>query len=386
MYFQQPILLTPGPTPVPSHIQIEMNSPMVGHRSSDFEAIAQEAFQSLKLVFGSDEDVIILSSSGTSALEASMVNLIAPEDHFIVIVSGAFGDRFKQIAETYYSNVHIFEVPWGEAFDPEKVMTFIKKIHVPIKAIFTQYCETSTAVLHPVAQLGVQLKALDVKPLFVVDGVSCVGAVDVHMQRDGIDVLISGSQKAMSLPPGIAFVAYNHRALAEFYKSTTSKFYLDLAKHHKSLLQHSTPYTPNISAFRGIIAYRRYIDKMGFDAIIQQHYQIRDAVRTALRALDLELLVKDEYASPTVTAFIPKDENELQKIKKELKTQFNITIAGGQGKLKNQILRVGHMGDITAFTLLSFIAALEILLSQYRNSSYIGKGTKAFMEVLNDAI
>lgn len=386
MYFQNSILLTPGPTPVPAHIQAEMNLPMVGHRSSDFEAIAKEAFQSLKLVFGSDEEVMILSSSGTSALEASMVNLIEKDDHFVVIVSGAFGNRFKQIAETYYTHVHIYEVPWGEAFDPEKVFSFIQDIQSPIKAVFTQFCETSTAVLHPVAQLGTKLKTLNTNPLFVVDGVSCIGAVDVHMEGDGIDVLISGSQKAMALPPGIAFVAYNQRALEEFYKSKTPKFYLDLAKHHKSLLQHSTPYTPNISAFRGIIAYRRYIESVGFDAIIAQHYQIRDAVRTALRTLDLELLVKDEHASPTVTAFIPKDENELKKIKKELKTQFNITIAGGQGKLKGQILRVGHMGDVSPFTLLSFISALEILLSQYRKTSYIGKGTQAFMEVVNDVL
>ncbi|UEX90955.1 pyridoxal-phosphate-dependent aminotransferase family protein [Staphylococcus ratti] len=386
MYFQHPLLLTPGPTPVPLHIQTEMNLPMVGHRSSDFEAIAKEAFEALKHVFGSHQDVMILSSSGTSALEASMVNLLEPDDHFVVIVSGAFGNRFKQIAETYYTNVHIFDVPWGEAFDTKQVITFIEQLNAPIKAVFTQYCETSTAVLHPVAELGVALKTLDNEIYFVVDGVSCVGAVDVNMERDHIDILVSGSQKAMALPAGISFVACNQRALEQINASTTPKFYLDLAKHYKSLLESSTPYTPNISAFRGVIAYRRYIDAIGFDNVIQHHYQIRDAVRAALKALNFELLVNDTYASPTVTAFIPKDEAELQKIKKELKTQFNITIAGGQGKLKGRILRVGHMGDVSPFTLLSFIAALEILLTQHRNTSFIGQGTKVFTEVLKDVI
>ncbi|UXU55909.1 alanine--glyoxylate aminotransferase family protein [Staphylococcus agnetis] len=386
MYFNHPTLLTPGPTPVAAQIQAEMNLPMVGHRSSDFEMIAKEAFQALKVVFGSQHDVMILSSSGTSALEASMVNLLEAEDHVVVIVSGAFGNRFKQIAQTYYSNVHVFDVTWGEAFDTKAVIDFIKNINHRIKAVFTQFCETSTAVLHPVAELGVALKQLDDAIFYVVDGVSCIGAVDVDMQRDAIDVLVSGSQKAMGLPPGIAFVAYNERALRAFQQNQTPKFYLDLLKHYESLKASSTPYTPNITAFRGVNAYMRNVNELGLKNVIQQHYQLRDAVRSALKALDLDLLVNDAVASPTVTAFIPKNKEELQTIKNELKAQFNITIAGGQGYLKGQILRVGHMADVSPFTLLSFIAALELILTKHRQTSLVGKGTTAFMEVLKDVI
>ncbi|OSP20508.1 pyridoxal-phosphate-dependent aminotransferase family protein [Staphylococcus agnetis] len=386
MYFNHPTLLTPGPTPVTAQIQAEMNLPMVGHRSSDFEMIAKEAFQALKVVFGSQHDVMILSSSGTSALEASMVNLLEAEDHIVVIVSGAFGNRFKQIAQTYYSNVHVFDVTWGEAFDTKAVIDFIKNINHRIKAVFTQFCETSTAVLHPVAELGVALKQLDDALFYVVDGVSCIGAVDVDMQRDAIDVLVSGSQKAMGLPPGIAFVAYNERALRAFQQNQTPKFYLDLSKHYESLKASSTPYTPNITAFRGVNAYMRNANELGLKNVIQQHYQLRDAVRSALKALDLDLLVNDAVASPTVTAFIPKNKEELQTIKNELKAQFNITIAGGQGYLKGQILRVGHMADVSPFTLLSFIAALELILTKHRQTSLVGKGTTAFMEVLKDVI
>lgn len=386
MYFNHPTLLTPGPTPVAAQIQAEMNLPMVGHRSSDFEMIAKEAFQALKVVFGSQHDVMILSSSGTSALEASMVNLLEAEDHIVVIVSGAFGNRFKQIAQTYYSNVHVFDVTWGEAFETKAVIDFIKNINHRIKAVFTQFCETSTAVLHPVAELGVALKQLDDAIFYVVDGVSCIGAVDVDMQRDAIDVLVSGSQKAMGLPPGIAFVAYNERALRAFQQNQTPKFYLDLSKHYESLKASSTPYTPNITAFRGVNAYMRNANELGLKNVIQQHYQLRDAVRSALKALDLDLLVNDAVASPTVTAFIPKNKEELQTIKNELKAQFNITIAGGQGYLKGQILRVGHMADISPFTLLSFIAALELILTKHRQTSLVGKGTTAFMEVLKDVI
>ncbi|EIO0083733.1 alanine--glyoxylate aminotransferase family protein [Staphylococcus pseudintermedius] len=383
MYTHHSLLLTPGPTPIPQRIQAAMNLPMVGHRSPDFEHIAETAFRSLKPIFGSQHDVMILTSSGTSALEASMLNIVNPDDHILVIVSGAFGNRFKQIAETYYEHVHVIQVEWGQALDVNEVITMIQHLDVPITAVFTQYCETSTAVLHPVAELGHALKAHDEHIYFVVDGVSCIGAVDVDIERDQIDVLVSGSQKALMLPPGVAFVAYNDRALARFKSVTTPRFYLDLAKHHASLEVHSTPFTPNVSTFRGVVEYGQMVEEEGFEHVIQRHYLIRDAVRAALRQLELDLLVADDDASPTVTAFIPKDEAELKQIKNELKSQFNITIAGGQGKLKGHILRVGHMGFISPFDLLSFISALEVILTQYRQHSYIGSATKVFLEVIH---
>ena len=253
MYTHHSLLLTPGPTPVPQRIQAQMNLPMVGHRSTEFETIAEAAFSSLKQVFGSTNDVMILTSSGTSALEASMLNIVNPDDTVVIIVSGAFGNRYKQIAETYFNHVHVYEVEWGKSFEVDGVIEFIKNIETPVNAVFTQYCETSTAVLHPVAELGHALKAHDPNIYYVVDGASCIGAVDVDLTRDDIDVLVSGSQKALMLPPGIAFVAYNDRALERFKSVKTPRFYLDLAKHHNALEKHSTPFTPNVSTFRGVI-------------------------------------------------------------------------------------------------------------------------------------
>ncbi|MBI5974249.1 pyridoxal-phosphate-dependent aminotransferase family protein [Staphylococcus canis] len=375
-------LLTPGPTPVPRSIQNAMNQPMIGHRSKDFENVAEAAFKALKPVFGSEQDVMILSSSGTSALEASMVNIVNPNDHIVVIVSGAFGKRYQQIAETYYQNVHVLDVEWGTAFKTDEVLSFIENLNVPISAVFTQFCETSTAVLHPVAELGRALKSHYESIYFVVDGVSCIGAVDVDMNRDGIDVLVSGSQKALMLPPGISFVAYNDRALERFNTVKTPSFYLNLAKHRNALAQHSTPFTPNISAFRGVLAFEELVKSEGLSHIIQRHNSIKKAVRQALTALDLELLVKDSDASPTVTAFVPKDKKEVDIIKKRLKEDFNITIAGGQGQLKGSILRVGHMGFISPFELLPFLVGLEIILTDHRKKPYIGVATKIFTEVI----
>ncbi|GEQ05417.1 alanine--glyoxylate aminotransferase family protein [Staphylococcus gallinarum] len=382
MKYYHPLLLTPGPTPVPDQILHATQLPMVGHRSSDFETIAEEAFRALKPVFGSENEVMILTSSGTSSLEASMLNLANPEDDIVIIVSGAFGNRFKQIAETYYENVHIFEVEWGKAVNVPDFIDFLKSLNRDITAVFSQYCETSTAVLHPVNELGHALKDFDESIYFVVDGVSCIGAVDVDLKRDQIDVLISGSQKAIMLPPGLAFVAYNNRAKARFAEVTTPRFYLDLNKYLKSQADNSTPFTPNVALFRGVTAYAQLIEEEGLDQVVARHYAIRDGLRAALKALDLDLLVEDAYASPTVTAFVPKTKDELNFIKNELKNRFSITIAGGQGHLKGEILRIGHMGQISPFDILQVVSALEIIVSEFRNEAYIGTAITQYMEVV----
>lgn len=382
MKYYHPLLLTPGYTPVPEQILHATQLPMVGHRSSDFESIAEEAFRALKPIFGAKNDVIILTSSGTSSLEASMLNLANPEDDIVIIVSGAFGNRFKQIAESYYKNVHIFEVEWGKAVNVPDFIDFLKSLNRQVTAVYSQYCETSTAVLHPVNELGHALKNYDPSIFYVVDGVSCIGAVDVDLERDQIDVLISGSQKAIMLPPGLAFVAYNDRAKARFAEVTTPRFYLDLNKYLKSQAEHSTPFTPNVSLFRGVNAYAQLVNEEGFEQVIRRHYAIRDALRQALTALDLNLLVDEAYASPTVTAFIPNSKEELDYIKTELKKRFAITIAGGQGHLKGEILRIGHMGQISPFDILQVVSALEILLTEYRNQSYIGTAITQYTEVI----
>lgn len=383
MYQYDPLLLTPGPTPVPDEISEVIQLPMVGHRSPDFEAIAKDAFKNLKPIFGTDNDVLILTSSGTSVLEASMVNIVNPDDHFVVIVSGAFGNRFKKIAQTYYKNVHVYEVNWGEAVDVDGFMNYLNELNAPITAVFSQFCETSTGVLHPVDKLGKALKDYDSNIYFVVDGVSCIGAVDVNLKRDNIDVLVSGSQKALMLPPGLAFVAYNDRAKKRFEEVETPRFYLDLNQYYASAEQHSTPFTPNVSLFRAINAYSDLVEKEGFKQVIQRHELIKNALRQALKELDLKLLVEDTYASPTVTSFVPNDEDEVKHIKNTLKSDYNITIAGGQGKLKGHILRIGHMGKVSPFDILSVVAALEHILSNYRNKNYIGKAITRYMEVIH---
>lgn len=385
MYQHDSLLLAPGPTTVPRQILESMNLPMTGHRTKEFSQIIHQASRDLQTIFGAKNPVAILTSSGTSALEAAMVNIVNPDDHIVIIVSGAFGDRFKKIAASYPFNAHIFEVEWGNCVDIEEFEAYINALDENITAVFTQFCETSTSVKHPIRELGKLVHDIDPNIYFVVDGVSIIGAVDVDMERDNIDLLVAGSQKAIMLPPGAAFVAYNNRSIERFKEVTTSRFYLDLNKYITSLNDDSTPFTPAVSLIRGVQTYCDLINEEQFENTIKRHEVCKEAVRAGIKALDIDLLVEDQFASPTVTAFVPNKE-EVKPIKDELLNRFNITIAGGQQHLKGSILRVGHMGKVSPNDMLKFISALEIVLSELRGTSVLGKGITKFQEVINQYV
>ncbi|MBF0842531.1 alanine--glyoxylate aminotransferase family protein [Staphylococcus lentus] len=385
MYQHDSLLLAPGPTTVPRQILESMNLPMTGHRTKEFSQIIHQASRDLQTIFGAKNPVAILTSSGTSALEAAMVNIVNPDDHIVIIVSGAFGDRFKKIAASYPFNAHIFEVEWGNGVDIEEFEAYINALDENITAVFTQFCETSTSVKHPIRELGKLVHDIDPNIYFVVDGVSIIGAVDVDMERDNIDLLVAGSQKAIMLPPGAAFVAYNDRSIERFKEVTTSRFYLDLNKYITSLNDDSTPFTPAVSLIRGVQTYCDLINEESFENTIKRHEVCKEAVRAGIKALDIDLLVEDQFASPTVTAFVPNKE-EVKPIKDELLNRFNITIAGGQQHLKGSILRVGHMGKVSPNDMLKFISALEIVLSELRGTSVLGKGITKFQEVINQYV
>lgn len=385
MYQHDSLLLAPGPTTVPRQILESINLPMTGHRTKEFSQIIHQASRDLQTIFGAKNPVAVLTSSGTSALEAAMVNIVNPDDHIVIIVSGAFGDRFKKIAASYPFNAHIFEVEWGYGVDIEEFEAYINALDENITAVFTQFCETSTSVKHPIRELGKLVHDIDPNIYFVVDGVSIIGAVDVDMERDNIDLLVAGSQKAIMLPPGAAFVAYNDRSIERFKEVTTSRFYLDLNKYITSLNDDSTPFTPAVSLIRGVQTYCDLINEEQFENTIKRHEVCKEAVRAGIKALDIDLLVEDQFASPTVTAFVPNKE-EVKPIKDELLNRFNITIAGGQQHLKGSILRVGHMGKVSPNDMLKFISALEIVLSELRGTSVLGKGITKFQEVINQYV
>jgi aspartate aminotransferase-like enzyme len=380
MLLNQQYLFTPGPTPIPDRVMQAMNQPMIGHRSNAFPLLLEEVSTRLQPIFGSENPVTVVAGSGTSALEAAAANVIQENDEVVVIVTGAFGDRFATICETFGANVHRLNMEWGKTCAPDQLEDYLKSLQKNIKAVFATYCETSTGVFNPIKDLGRVTKDLT-DALFIVDGVSCIGAVPVDMANWNIDILVSGSQKALMLPPGLAFVAVNQNAKEVIQSCRSKRFYLDLNRYLSSYdKERSTPFTPAVSLIYGALEVCHMIEEEGFEHVINRHRLLRDMLRAGLKAIELPLLVADKDASTTVTAVQTIDDSSKQ-IKKVLQDKFSISLGGGQKKLKGKIFRIGHMGYCTPFDILKVLGSIEMSLLELDGKDVLGKATKKAQEV-----
>lgn len=373
-------LRIPGPTPIPPRVQQAMTHPMIGHRSEQASQLIRECVQHLKPIFGTKQSPLLLSGSGTSALEAAVINSVSMDEEAIVVVTGAFGDRFAKILERYGITCHRLEIPWGKACDPDTLTAFIQK-HPQSRAVFMTYCETSTGVLNPVTELS-QVIHQHSDALVIVDAVSCLGAVPCEMDDWGVDLIVSGSQKAMMLPPGLAFVAASERAWSVMEKNKNPRFYLDLPTYKKSMEKDTTPYTPAVSLLFGLRESLGILEEEGLHNVYQRHEQLKQMTRSGIKALGLQLMTSDSDASPTVTSIWGgKGEWDSEELRKQLR-QLQVIVAGGQQHLKGQIFRIGHMGYCDYLDILTVFNALELSLAKLGVSIPLGKGVKAAQEVM----
>lgn len=373
------LLRIPGPTPIPPRVQQAMNETMFGHRGEDAHNLLQEIRQSLKDVFGTKEEVMMLSSSGTSALEAAVVNSVSEGDEVLAVIAGAFGERFAQICETFNLKVHELTYEWGEAAKPADIKEKLEE-NPNIKAVFLTYSETSTSVLHPIQAISEVVHETS-DALVIVDGVSAVGGAETKMDEWKVDIFVSGSQKAFMLPAGLSFIAMSERAQERAKMNNQARFYLDALKHKTYLEDNSTPYTPALSILMGLREVLKMHKEEGLDKVYERHLLMRDMTRAALQALNIPLLVEeDEFASPTVTAgIIPKDEaDELRNI---LTDEFGLMFAGGQQHLKGKIIRIGHMGYCSPAHVLQMISLIELGLHKLGHDIMLGKGVAAAQDV-----
>lgn len=372
------LLRIPGPTPIPPSVNRAMMQPMIGHRSEEAKELFQRVKEKVKPVFGTNEDVLILTGSGTSGLEAAVVNTTKAGDDVLVIVTGNFGERFAQICETYELNVHRLEVEWGKAADPEDVKAYLTD-NPNIKAVFVTACETSTGVLNPIGDISQAIRETS-DALIIVDGVSSVGGAETRMDDWGVDVYVSGSQKALMLPPGLCFLAVSKRAWNVIHANDRPRFYLDLRKYEKD----AAPYTPALSLFRGLDEAMNLIAEEGLEQVYQRHLLMMNMTRAAARALGLKLLTSDEDASPTVTTIYPENfsGDELRKL---LKKEFDLDLAGGQKKLKGKVIRIGHMGYCQPADVLQVISLLEAGLQKLGVDIELGAGVAAAQQVYYQA-
>lgn len=376
------ILRIPGPTPIPPRVEHAMGRPMIGHRNPQMIELLSRIKPKLSKVFGTAEDVIILSSSGTGAMETAAVNLCNAGDEVIVIVTGAFGERFADICDAHALKTRRLEIEWGKACTPEKLKAFLQE-YPNVKAVFMTYCETSTSVLNPIKELA-NTVCSESNALVAVDGVSCIAGVEAQMDEWGVDLYVTGSQKAFMLPPGLAFVAASKRAREAFKKNDRSRFYFDLNKYAQKLEQDSTPFTPPVSLLFGLDEALDMMLEEGLDEIFSRHRLMRDMTREAIKALEIPLLTEDRFASPTVTAVKP-EKIGAEKIRKILKEDFNLYVAGGPKYLKGKIFRIGHMGYCTPSDAFEYIAAIEVAFKKAGSDIELGAGIKAAQEIYLNA-
>jgi aspartate aminotransferase-like enzyme len=314
---------------------------MIGHRSKVCCDIVAEVTAGLKEMFGTTGDLFILTSSGTGAMEAAVVNFLSPGDEALVMAAGKFGERFGHIARAYGANVTQIDIPYGQAIPPERVAEELAA-NPRFKAVFVTHNETSTGVTNDLEAIGSVVR--NHAALLIVDSISGAGALPLKMDDWGLDVVVSGSQKGWMIPPGLAFIAANERAWAAHAESTMPRFYFDLTAARKSAAKNTTPFTPAVGLLFGLQEALRLMREEGFENIIERHRRLGQYTRDGIHALGLRLFADEAHASNSVTAVLSPEGVNAEDIRARLLNEYDILVAGGQGELKGRIFRIGHLG------------------------------------------
>jgi aspartate aminotransferase-like enzyme len=375
-------LFTPGPVPVPERVRLAMAQEILHHRSADFIPMFQRCKAGLQRVFQTNQPVLILSSSGTGAMDAAVSNTLSPGDHALVVRGGKFGERWAEICERYCVRTTCLDVEWGRGIEPAELRRALDA-NPDVRAVFVTASETSTGASHPLREIAEIVRRRD-DVLLVVDGITAVGVCDVPMDAWGIDVLVAGSQKAFMLPPGLAFIALSPRAWEFQKRATCPRFYFDLAEELEALEGDQTAWTPAVSLLFGLDeALRIMLDEVGLEATWRRTEAIARATREAMRAIGLELYAPDA-PSPACTAVKVPAGVDGPKLRKCLRDELGFTVADGQGRAKGKIFRIAHLGYFDAFDTLAVIAAVELALARLGFAFKLGEGVRTALELLRD--
>ncbi|MCD6454650.1 MAG: alanine--glyoxylate aminotransferase family protein, partial [Candidatus Aminicenantes bacterium] len=326
--------------------------------------------------FQTKQDIFIFASSGTGAMEAAVANLLSPGDEVITINGGKFGERWGEIARAWGLNVHEIVLEWGEPYTGDQLYEELKA-HPNVKAVFATLSETSSGSVYDIKSFAEATAKTDA--VLVVDAISGLGATPCPMDEWGVDVIVAGSQKALMIPPGLAYIALSEKAWNLVENSKFPKYYFDLKAYKKSLGKKTTPYTPAISL---IIQQKKTIDfikKMGLETIFEHHRILADATRAAVQALGLELLSKIPGNIATAVK-VPEGVDGIALVK-TVQKKYGVYIAGGQSSYKGKIFRIAHLGYMSAFDIITAISAVEMALAEQGYKFDMGAGVKAAMEI-----
>ena len=418
------LLMIPGPTPVPQRILLAGAQPMINHRGPEFKAALEECTAGLKRIFQTRHELYILTASGTGGLEAAVVNVLSPGDKVLSVSIGVFGDRFAAIASTYGAEVETLNFPMGTAADPKQIAerlatdksrgaapcpersrgkqpprplgslvrggsrpltagqnNGVLPVRTPeVKAVLVTQNETSTGVMNDMKAIGAVVRAHGA--LLLVDGISSLVAMDCQMDAWNIDVLVAGSQKAFMIPPGLCFIAVSDRAQAAMADAKMPRFYFDLGAAKRYLQQGETPWTPAVPQVLQLREALKLLEKEGLQNCFARHARLAKATREGVKALGLKLLADEAVASNAVTSVRKPDGVDVAALRKLLREKYGVVLAGGQGSLKNDIFRIGHLGLVSETDIIAVLGVLGIALKQLGVKVDPGAGAAAAVAAL----
>lgn len=372
-------LLAPGPTPVPPKVLAAMSEPIIHHRAPGFVRVLAEVREGLKYLFQTKNEVLIFASTGTGAMEGAVTNTLCKGDKALVVRGGKFGERWAEICEAFGVIPLCLDVPWGHAVSPRAVEELLEQ-HPEVRAVLTQASETSTGVMHPIREIAEVVRKRE-NALMIVDAITGLGVFDLPMDAWGLDVVVSGSQKALMLPPGLAFAAVSDKAWAFVEKSDLPKFYFDFKEELDNLKENQSAYTSAVSLVIGLRESLSMLKEEGLNNVFERHARLAHATRAAVKALGLELYA-EQSPSNAVTAIKSPAGIDGQKVVRALRERHNIAIAGGQGAAKGKIFRIAHLGYVDAYDVIIGISALELVLNELGYPAELGRGVKAAAEIL----
>ncbi|MXX79773.1 MAG: alanine--glyoxylate aminotransferase family protein [Chloroflexi bacterium] len=349
-------LRIPGPTPCPPEVLAAASGEMINHRGPEFAELLERLTSGIRPFFGTEQEIMIISASGTGAMEAAIVNTLSPGDNVLCITVGSFGDRFGTIAERYGAVVTRSEIEWGEAATPELVAGLVQRDDYD--ALLITHNETSTGVTNPIGEIAAAVREV-ADPLIIVDAVSSLGSIEMRMDDWGLDAVVTASQKGWLSPPGIAMAALSERGWQAAERSTMPSFYFDLTTHHDYAERGQPPWTPALPTMYAMDAALPMLIDEGPEAIYARHHRFASWTRSAAKSLGLELLADEQYASDTVTAVKVPNGMSGPAVTKRLREQHDVVIAGGQGKLAPSIWRIGHLGYLDESEFAACFSALQ---------------------------
>jgi aspartate aminotransferase-like enzyme len=369
------MLMIPGPTPVPENVLLALAKHPMGHRSGEFIQIQADVTENLKWLYQTTNELLLLTSSGTGAMEAGIINFFSPGDRVLVVHNGKFGERWALVSKAFGLDVAEVTAPWGQPINPADVQAALTADSAKaIKGVIVTHSETSTGVINDLETITKHVKAHGA--LIIVDAVTSMGATSVPIDAWGLDVVCSGSQKGFMVPPGMGFVAVSAKAWEAYKTAKIPKFYLDLGKYRKD----GAPFTPSVNLIFALQASLAMMKKEGLENIFARHHRHRDACRAAVKAMGLGLYAPDGHGSPAITAVSTPDAEQIRSV---MKKKYDIVLAGGQDHLSGQVFRIGHLGFVCDRDILSALAALEGTLAELGKGNSNGAGVAAAAKILS---